>query len=446
MSGPCVMVGWQAPSSIAVSIKLSCNPALLFAGVLRRSLTSPPSRPSTCECESDMSFVKTPPFPTDSSSTRPHLSILISQPRRSLPASPTITLPVSTSSTPPAATSVAAASSSNDSSIPVGTVVGACVADQPVQVARSQRRTQGGTGACARSGLESPRCKREGSAAPPSPNQQESDEKNFSMFKKSPSVRTAKTHTSEGDHVGELPPLNFTTYHPGLAAELASEQPRAHPFVVAAREDSGVSWGGTTVNDDSFLSMRSVRVESGTMSPTMVMAKMTPPATSSPIHRWESAEVLHAEEIEAKNPFTDAHDERRAGGGNPFFNANDMNRLSRGRGRTRIHAQPEPVPRHRGRRAHQLVDPPAEFTSSRPDPSSVASGASAHAFATPRAMRSLIAALELTQEEVEERLRVVSMQPSIVSGISSISGLDDESDIGEVREFPLPPSNTNAPH
>ncbi|KAI0370394.1 hypothetical protein BV20DRAFT_296472 [Pilatotrama ljubarskyi] len=309
-----------------------------------------------------------------------------------------------------------------------------------------------------------------GDAPPPSPGTREpildSDEKNFSMFKKSPSIRTAYTTktTTDEDQLMDLPKLDFTKYHPSLAQELALEHPDK-PF--AARQESGVSWDGETLGDDSFLSMRSVRVESGTMSPTMVMAKMTPPATASAIHRWESAEVLNADEeaaiaAQSRNPFAEMAEERRSRN-NPFFNAQEMNRNSRAiRSRSNSRAS-------RTSRAQSLVRPDSRVTMPNTNPflelqesvpvsamdsytpdalspnaglplkPSVASGTSAQAFGgNDRAMASLIAALDLSKEEVEERLRVVSMQGSTISAYSE----NDESDIATVREFPLPPGTT----
>ena len=309
--------------------------------------------------------------------------------------------------------------------------------------------------------------------SPTSRDMQESDEKNFSMFKKSPSVRTAyttKTNTDEYD----LPKLEFSKYHPTLAEELALENPDK-PFAAAAevaRQNSGVSWDGQTLGDDSFLSMRSVRAESGAMSPTMVMAKMTPPATASALHRWESAEVLNTDdEIAAaaaaasaapvsRNPFVDMiEEEPRARSNNPFFNARDMstNRHSRHRSRSnsrtsraqslvRPDTQPGITPSLNPFLDLQETMPTAAFvdmpnadaiTITGTSKSSVPSVASSSAFGSERAMASLIAALDLSKEEVEQRLRVVSMQGSTYSAYSN-----DEPDMATVREFPMPPGAT----
>ncbi|KAL6299264.1 hypothetical protein BKA93DRAFT_742614 [Sparassis latifolia] len=300
----------------------------------------------------------------------------------------------------------------------------------------------------------------------------EMTEKNFSMFKKSPSIyttRTAKTISDE-DHGYDLPPFEFSKYHPSLAAELALQQP-PRPFT--ERQDSGVSWGGSTAADESFLSLHSMRADSGTMSPTMVMAKMTPPTTSSPVHKWESAEVLTmgkddmAGPREVQNPFMDVHEERRSVVANPFFNAQEMQRsrtLTRSRSNSRTSRTRSVSQGHSRNTSHSTIGRSQSFRASNPfidvheipvsriappaaihvQHDSVASGSSANLFGD-HAMRSLIAALEMTQEEVEERLRVVSMQASTISGVSSLTGLDDEeTDIATVRKFPMPPAGNRS--
>ncbi|PSR78989.1 hypothetical protein PHLCEN_2v7176 [Hermanssonia centrifuga] len=312
----------------------------------------------------------------------------------------------------------------------------------------------------------------EGMPQPPPPtrqmSQQEVDEKNFSMFKKrSPSTRTTRTTKALEEHGFEMPPVEFSKYHPHLAEELSLQQPERH---FGQRQDSGISWDGETVGDNSFLSLRSVRIESGAMSPTMAMAKMTPPPMSH-LHRWESAEVITLEdpidtpEAEYSNPFADVDVERRKSGSNPFFNAGDSHRPSRGRSRSNSHSASRNPSRTRAgtSRSHAIsqssqVDPFADIHmtavtesefSSHSHNDSIASGDSGNAFASEHAMKSLIAALDLTQDEVEERLRVVSMRPSTTSqysstlyGASSVK-YDEEDDIATMKNFPIPPTSAS---
>ena len=58
-----------------------------------------------------------------------------------------------------------------------------------------------------------------------------------------------------------------------------------------------------------------------------------------------------------------------------------------------------------------------------------------------KALQSLIAALDISEDEARSRLRIASMQPSFISGISGFSsGSPDEEDV--TKEFPLPPSQS----
>ncbi|KAI0926058.1 hypothetical protein AcV5_008622 [Taiwanofungus camphoratus] len=393
--------------------------------------------------------------------------------------------PTSSSSADPSASADTSSASSHNSAIPIGTVVGACVGafaglavvlyllfwyikrtPNPKSRGRPLSYSRNAQGEVDRGRTRSQQWRkldgdrREG--VPGSAGTREMEESNFAMFKKSPSIRTTRTKTSDDEHGFGLPPFEFSKYHPNLAAELALEQP-SRPF--AKREDSGISWDGSTVADESFLSMRSV--ESGTMSPTMVMAKVTPPATTA-IHKWESAEVLTMEEEnvsgpkEVQNPFADVTEERR-GASNPFFNAQEMNRRStishsRSRSRSRSDSHTSRVSRARSmalsaRESQRISNPFADVhdvpvyrvsppAAAHVQKDSVASGSSANLF-NEHAMKSLLAALDLTQDQVEERLRVVSMQDSTASRYSSLTGIDDESVIATVREFPMPPADAH---
>ncbi|CAL1716296.1 unnamed protein product [Somion occarium] len=278
--------------------------------------------------------------------------------------------------------------------------------------------------------------------------QQDIDEKNFGMFKKTNSMRTTRTARALEEHGFDLPPLEFSKYHPQLAEELAQPE---KPFVTR-QNSAAISWDGETVGDDSFLSLRSVRVDSGAMSPTLNMAKMTPPAVSSVIHKWESAEVITVEEpvAKAQNPFTDAAEERRKSGANPFFGAQDIKRTpSRGRSRSNSRSS-----RH-SRNTSRATTRSRAVSESHPDPFTDDALAGIPNFkghlhtestgsnlGSEHAMKSLIAALNLTQEEVEERLRVASFHPSISTRYSGTSVItDDQDDAVTIRGFPAPPTH-----
>ena len=273
--------------------------------------------------------------------------------------------------------------------------------------------------------------------------QAEIDEKNFPMFKKSNSMRTVRTTKAIEEHGIDLPPLEFSAYHPKLAEELSLNEPQK-PF---SRQESGVSWDGDTVRDD-FLSLRSVRAESGTMSPSIELAKITPPATTSVVHTWHSAEVVTMGQVPEidEGPRTVT---------NPFFNAQELSR-STSRPRSRSNSQTGRRSRATSissRASRPQSQAPSHIINPFADAEEIAvptfrahiqsDSIESNPFASEHAMKSLIAALELTQEEVEERLRAASMRRSMISrysGISQITGITDEEDLAAIRTFPIPPT------
>ncbi|TFK40287.1 hypothetical protein BDQ12DRAFT_490780 [Crucibulum laeve] len=271
----------------------------------------------------------------------------------------------------------------------------------------------------------------------------------LTMFKKSPSVRTAYTHKSEEPPTfeGTHP---FAQYHPNLAKELASDDsvPAAVPRPFLGRVDAGpeISWDGETVGQNSYLSIRTTRVSGGAMSPTLNMAIPTPPATASEPHRWESAEVVHYEEgqtaevFNSNNPFHEM--ERRKSTNNPFFNAQvytPSRRNSQSRSRSNSVAK---SPTAKGKERAISMDPFSDDNIELPKPPAFVhhapTGSASSASSNDRAIQSLIAALDVSEEEIQNRLRVASMQPSVISANSMYTDGGDEEDV--TREFPLPPS------
>ena len=246
------------------------------------------------------------------------------------------------------------------------------------------------------------------------------------MFKSSTSLHSKET-SSEGHDLGDslAESAQFAKYHPHLAEELAKTVTPIRETM--ARQDTGppISWDGETIReDDAFVSFHSAHIDSSHMSsaseaisPIIVEPKNTPTATSSQPHRWESAEVMHyytseyPDENEAKNPFSDTASEARKSLNNPFFNARDQLTMKK---------TSNPFADH----------PKRPFTHGQQDSNTSMSSISS----TDRAMQSLIAALDVTPEEIHERLRVASMQPSVQSVNSA---MDDDA---SVAEFPLPPT------
>lgn len=341
----------------------------------------------------------------------------------------------------------------------------------------------------------------------------------LTMFKKAPSVRTAYTHTEEEPMHFEIPhpfaqqyPLyNRSQVNPENDSSDYSNNQSMHipkPFIDHDTNPHVFSWDDAT--QGSFLSVRthSERL-SGAMSPSLNMAIPTPPATSSPLHRWESAEIINFDgqsaEIVNANPFEDENraEERRKSSGNPFFGAHDdvPRRRSRSnsmaskaskasRPRSDASSVYVPVPKldkGKGKAIDPFDDehapvPPAPASTSdtlspapmtlstittsvpsviinstspkTPSPNAplppprpafathVASLSGSSVSSNERALASLLAALDgdATEEEVQARLRIASMQPSINSTLSMYSEVDEENEKDMTKDFPLPPS------
>lgn len=366
---------------------------------------------------------------------------------------------ITVSSTPSAAISpspsssavAAGAASSGSSSISMGTVIGICVgafAGLAVLVLfvvwilkrtapTSSRRAQGGPSASSPHNARGEDDRRRSRLEPWSKlgddddrwdgmhhaaekagdHSVESDK--FSMFHKTPSMRSASDEKGHNDFDMSTMP-NFATYHPDLAEEFAKAPER--PFMGRIDGAPVISWDGETVGDDSFLSMRSVRMSDTAVvatSPTTVMARQTPQATSSALHRWESAEVLTMDitdtpapqDDESKNPFADEVEHRKSAA-NPFFNAQP--------GVTHNPFSDTYTVKGRNRRSS---------VKSR----SISTTSDGHE----QAMQSLIAALDIpeTLSPTPERDMAsrVSMQPSINSELLTA---DNET----MSAFPMPPS------
>ena len=237
---------------------------------------------------------------------------------------------------------------------------------------------------------------------------------------------TEAARTSD-DHFGSqhdvaAKSLPFAQYHPKLAEQMALEPPRPIGFGDQPKASLDGSGNG------SFLSLGTVHIESGKMSPTFNVAKTTPPATASKLHHWESAEVVepdtYAQEVEIHtDPFseqstptaystTETFGDRRSLH-NPFFNAHPgvrSRRPSVARKTSTMSVSSDPFSKG------EIVMPKPRFVSHEAHDSSSSGGS----VGNEKAMQSLIAALELPQDVIEERLRVASMQPSEISMYSTM--------------------------
>ena len=272
----------------------------------------------------------------------------------------------------------------------------------------------------------------------------------LTMFKKSPSVRTAYTHKS--DEPLAFDPNEFARYHPNLAEDLASDKvtgiavPR--PSLGRVDPSNPISWDSETLGDGSLASvasLRSNRFEGGAMSPLLTMAIPTPAATSSEPHRWQSAEVVDlagqsGDVFGDDDPFAESTQSRKSAS-KPFFKARESSIKSSTRTLHGSMANIASKPR-KGKERSDNDNPFSDengLSLSRPFVQHHATQDSLGSVSsTDRALQNLIAALEIPEEEVQERLRVASLQPSFVSNTSTYTSGGEEEDV--TQAFPLPPS------
>ncbi|KAF8807009.1 hypothetical protein BYT27DRAFT_7167332 [Phlegmacium glaucopus] len=242
----------------------------------------------------------------------------------------------------------------------------------------------------------------------------------LTMFKRGASVRTAYTQKS----VDETPltyPQSFAPFDANLVRKLSADDaavPHPRPSLNTKGQTSNLSPSNTLGEP---------------LSPSLNMAIPTPEATVLQPHKWESAEVVHYAEgqsAEAVEPSSQDKDVRSTQ--NPFFGSQDhvsRSNTPNAKGKERMHdsmMSSDPF---------EALDTPL----SKPVFVHQATDSSTSSRGKDRALQALIAALDLPEDEVRERLRVASMQPSVISPRSLLPG--DEEDF--VRNFRLPPPGGN---
>ncbi|PPQ69166.1 hypothetical protein CVT26_003540 [Gymnopilus dilepis] len=265
----------------------------------------------------------------------------------------------------------------------------------------------------------------------------------LTMFKKTPSVRTAYTHKSTDVSAFHYPE-SYAEFDPKLAQTLNAGKPampEPKPFLAQVDMGGDMSWDTDTIGKGSFFS-----ANSQISSPTTRMAIPTPPPVEPTAHRWESAEVVQYSDAtsaaESTDPFNrDSESEHRKSVHNPFFNAQDYQPRSRSNSVTKS-AKAKGKERMRYSQASQATDPfddPNGEMNLPPRPvfaHHVASASSSSTESKEKALQSLIAALDMPEDQVRDRLRIASMQPSIISQASSALAYEEDMS----KEFPLPPS------
>ncbi|KAF9565242.1 hypothetical protein CPC08DRAFT_704772 [Agrocybe pediades] len=239
----------------------------------------------------------------------------------------------------------------------------------------------------------------------------------LTMFKKTPSVRTAYTHKST-DIAAFHYPQSYADFDPKLAQTLTIGQ-ASIPETQSVQESKPESpWETDTVGKGSFLTIHTQVAGGGSMSPTLQKAIPTPPPTVCQTHKWESAEVVHHE--------TDNHEENRRSAHNPFFNARDYQPRSRSNSVSKSPKAKGKEPMRYSTVSEVSANPFDDNIESIPLPPKP-TFVSHTATASKRALQSL--------DQVRDRLRIASMQPSIISQVSSVGGFDED----VTNAFPLPP-------
>nr|GAT60820.1 predicted protein [Mycena chlorophos] len=301
----------------------------------------------------------------------------------------------------------------------------------------------------------------------------------LTMFKQTPSLHTV-SNTGDQESLPSVASFShpFAQYHPGLAKELAEDNsslpaPPQRPFLARVEPIPPISWDGDTARD-SFLSLSS----NPAMSPGVDMAIPTPKLTSSEPHQWQSAVVMNFDTAaedgpRGRSPANDSNNEpRRKSANNPFFGSrmsvHSTHSRSRSQSRSRTpsisassraalpDADTMPAPPARAytreeKGKYRAVDPPSP--TSRRAPSTIVDHNPFNDPITPivpfktehlsqgsqdRAMASLLAALgpEASAGAVQERLRVASMNPSVMSE-SQYTETDGDT---LHQSWPVPPS------
>jgi hypothetical protein len=229
----------------------------------------------------------------------------------------------------------------------------------------------------------------------------------LTMFKRAASVRTAYTQKSIDDHTLAYP-QSFAPFDANLVRTLSADHvidPKSQPSQVA-----------NSVKGQSNISPSNSLGEP--LSSSLNMAIPTPEATVLQSHKWESAEVVQYEgaSAEAVEPSVQDKEARRSMH-NPFFGSQEYIRS-----RSNSHAE-DKSPNAKGKeRMHDSMtssllssDPFEAMVAQLPKPvltNHQVTDSSASAESRSRALQTLMGALELSEDEIHERLRVASMQPS----------------------------------
>lgn len=232
----------------------------------------------------------------------------------------------------------------------------------------------------------------------------------LTMFKRAASVRTAYTQKSIDDHTLAYP-QSFAQFDTNLVQTLSAD------LTIDPKSQSSHAVNSVKGQTSSNISPSNSLGEPLSSSPNMAIP--TPEATLLQSHKWESAEVVQYEgpSAEVAEPSAPQVNEVRKSMHNPFFGSQEYIRS-----RSDSHAD-DKSPNAKGReRMHDSMtssllssDPFEALVAQLPRPVIThhqTTDSSASAESKTRALQTLMGALELSEDEIRERLRVASMQPS----------------------------------
>ena len=256
----------------------------------------------------------------------------------------------------------------------------------------------------------------------------------LTMFKRAASVRTAYTQKSVDDHPLTYP-QSFAPFDTNLVRTLSADQ------TIIPHPQPSQATNSIKTQSPSNLSP---------LSPNLNMAIPTPEAIVHQSHKWESAEVVHYTEAQSADivePSVQDKDVRRSMH-NPFFGSQEYTRPKSDASSNERSPNVKGKERVRDSMQGSMIssDPfEALMTSQTPKPPIVqhqATDSSASSQSKDRALQTLMGALELSEDEVRERLRVASMQPSVISQLSQFSTPLEEEEF--LKTFVLPPRPGNS--
>ncbi|KAH6913052.1 hypothetical protein BKA70DRAFT_1524916 [Coprinopsis sp. MPI-PUGE-AT-0042] len=380
---------------------------------------------------------------------------------------------------PYATSSQAEAVSASGKNISLSTVVGSCVA----AIGATQRRSRRRTGGDPSRGQLSPITGAPAKGATPNLGSSRFRRIRDKWDGKEGASATAPSNRKLPDHL-TVPPLekmDMFKKSPTPQGAGSAGPARSRTSQRLGQIDSGPPSRGLPHRAKTSSSAL-LRIESGAMSPTFGMAILLhrPTEVPSPIagirrsrHLPEGQSAEYVDDNRASR--TSLHNPFFSGGGSDHYPAKRARSTSQTAPRSRSNSQS--TARSRSNSNATITQQPALSTPAMPVPDIVmpqytddnrlsmdpfndplpvpptfarhqATGSASSAASNERAIRQLVAAagIDLNEDEVQRRLKAVSMQPSVISNSGDSMYTDADPDLAEeaLKSFPQPPGSTSS--